>query len=56
MAEAPRKNPLGWEFHSAALVGLKTFDEKLEDHYTWIQEALVEAKKTLEKYTSICSS
>jgi hypothetical protein len=39
---------VGWSVHEAYLKAYKSFEDRLNDTYTWIDEALAEAKKTFD--------
>ena len=38
---------LGWQIHVVMQHGLREIAARAEEHFTWIQEVLAEAKKTM---------
>ena len=48
MLKMARRNQLGWSIQEAYIKALQTVDARINETYVWIEEALAEAKKTLE--------
>lgn len=44
------RNKLGWALHEACFKAHTSFDNRLDEIYVWIEEALTEARKTFETY------
>ena len=43
---------LSWSMQEAYIKAYRSFDGRLNDTYVWIEEAIAEAKKTFETYSS----
>jgi len=43
---------LAWSLQEAFIISYRTIDGRLNDTYVWIEEAIAEAKKTFETYST----